>query len=827
MILDETNRKNLIFLILQFLNEEGYEGSLHLYGDTCSFSDSVFSQCRLEQDSGVFFDFSYFSNAIINGNWKDAENYLSAFTSPDANTYSRKMFMDLFKWKFSEAPDRQAIPTLLTIHFMTFLRNPFVGNAWTSMLSIFALLAPTSEPRIPEFIVLHRITCNFAEMVGKLCCHGGSESVNIFSKDLRRITVFKDDGFDDLVEVIDIEDIRQGLRYTLVRANLCVDLRKLADSNPSLRGKLVFPKLNRYALLSLIFLICPNCNWEKGGLKEDLICLILQFLHEAKYKNTLHKLEQETKIFFNLNYLTEVMTLDQLGKAEEYLSAFTNRNENKYSKAMFLEMQKLKCTESTEWEVTTPPASLDNISRKLHASVAMLAKKNPVLKDKLKFPSMEKSRLLTLMKQTMDWWIPHSCNSSNSLEDVPVVPYLCGAPSSIKNKFNETGPRTKVHNCKPKEINDPSECSALVLPDNCSGGRITRLTYSPSGDFILALAEDATHRLWTWSSSQNEFCKGTPRVLKENVFPKPRLHQPQSGKTMKNEIATSVQNSTSCLAIKGSHLFSTSGGKIAIFDLKSFEKVAAFGSPTPTATYFIFIPGDLLAVGLDDGSIFIHCLFSRKIKAKLEGHNHGIACLAFSRCFNVLVSSGADGKLCVWSTKSWAKLTSINSVHRFCIRHHHESSSLVTPIQFDPYQIELLVVQEWSIGVYKAPTLDCLGQWVPEESDASITSATYSSDGEIIYVGFRSGSIKIVDSNTFVTICRINLTAFIQPSPSNIWLVVYPAVIAAHPSHPTQISVGLSNGKVIVIQPLGRGGWGEAVPPEDNGDYPDDFDHCY
>lgn len=108
---------------------------------------------------------------------------------------------------------------------------------------------------------------------------------------------------------------------------------------------------------------------------------------------------------------------------------------------------------------------------------------------------------------------------------------------------------------------------------------------------------------------------------------------------MKNEIATSVQNSTSCLAIKGSYLFSTSGGKITVFDLKSFEvisivmfcaywspssndtvciklqKVAAFGSPTPTATCFIFIPGDLLAVGLDDGSIFIHCLFSRKVKS--------------------------------------------------------------------------------------------------------------------------------------------------------------------------------------------------------------------
>ncbi|XP_006405207.2 topless-related protein 4 isoform X2 [Eutrema salsugineum] len=742
MILDETNRKDLIFLILQFLNEEGYEGSLHL----------------LEQDSGIFFNFSYFSYAILNGNSKDAEDYLSAFTSPDANTYSRKMFFDLFKWKFLEASDRI----------------------------------------------------------------GGSESVNIFSKDLRQIPVFKDDSFDDLVEVIAPEDIRISeqaccLDKSLVRVKLCADLRKQAESNPSLSGKLVFPNLNKSALLSLIILICPTCEGKNGGLKEDLMCLILQFLHEAKYKNTLHKLEQESKVFFNLNYLAEVMRLGELDKAEEYLAAFTDTHKNKYSKAIFLEIQKLKRLEFTEWEVTTPYGSLDNISAKLklHASVAMLAKKNPVLKDKLKFPSMEKSRLLTLIQQIMDWWKPRTCNNPYTLENIPVVPYLSGASSSFKNKFSETGRRANVDNCEVKEISDPSECNALALPDYCSGGRIVRMTYSLFGDYILALAEDGRHKLWTWSSSPYESCK-------ENVFPKPRLHQPQSGKTMKNEIATSSESSTSCFAIKGSYNFSTSGGKIAVFDLKSFEKVAAFGSHTPTATYFIFIPGDLLAVGLDDGSIFMHCLSSRKIKEKLEGHNQRITCLAFSHCFNVLVSSGADGKLCGWCTKSWVKLTSDNPMHKFCTRRdNHEFSSLVTHIQFDPYQIELLVVQEGCISVLEAPTLDCLMQWLPNESDTSITSATYSSDGEIIYVGFRSGSLKILDSKTFSTICRVNLTAITQPIPSNIRLEVYPVVVAAHPSHPSQISVGLSNGKVIVFQPLGSGGWGESAPPEDGEGYSD------
>lgn len=144
---------------------------------------------RLEQDSGIFFNSGYFSNAILSGNLKDAENYLSAFTSPDVDTYSRKMFFDLFKWKFSEAPDRQASPTLL-IHFI-------LCHFWTSMISCHVYF-------------LYMFSYSFLVM---FCRSGGSESVNIFSKDLRRLPVFKDDGFDDLVEVIAVEDIRQGFRY--------------------------------------------------------------------------------------------------------------------------------------------------------------------------------------------------------------------------------------------------------------------------------------------------------------------------------------------------------------------------------------------------------------------------------------------------------------------------------------------------------------------------------------------------------------------------------------------------------------------------------------
>lgn len=57
------------------------------------------------------------------------------------------------------------------------------------------------------------------------------------------------------------------------RAKLCVDLHKLAESNPCLCDKLEFPSLNKSALLSLISLICPNCSGRNGGLKVKFYIL--------------------------------------------------------------------------------------------------------------------------------------------------------------------------------------------------------------------------------------------------------------------------------------------------------------------------------------------------------------------------------------------------------------------------------------------------------------------------------------------------------------------------------------------------------------------------
>lgn len=81
--------KDLIFLVLQFLNEEQFKGALH----------------KLECESGCFFNLSYFNELIMNGKWNKVEKYLSCFTKISDNNLSELIFYEIRKQKYFEALD--------------------------------------------------------------------------------------------------------------------------------------------------------------------------------------------------------------------------------------------------------------------------------------------------------------------------------------------------------------------------------------------------------------------------------------------------------------------------------------------------------------------------------------------------------------------------------------------------------------------------------------------------------------------------------------------------------------------------------------------------
>ncbi|KAI3844774.1 hypothetical protein MKX03_003418 [Papaver bracteatum] len=326
------------------------------------------------------------------------------------------------------------------------------------------------------------------------------------------------------------------------------------------------------------------------------------------------------------------------------------------------------------------------------------------------------------------------------------------------------------------EIIEPSQCRSLCLPDNLSALRVSRLIYTNSGIALLALTANAVHKLWKWQrNDRNRTGKATTNVP-------PQLWQPPSGIPMTNEISdTKPEDGVPCFAL------------------------------SKNDSYVISNNNNIIAIGMEDASIQIYNFRVYEVKSKLKGHQKRVTGLTFSNSLNVLVSSGADAQLCVWNTDGWDKQAS-----KFLqIPTGRVSAPLAeTRVQFHQDQIHFLVVHETQIAIYEAPKLECVKQWVPQESSIPITHATYSCDSQSIYASFGYGSVGVFTSTTLVLRCRINPTAYLSPNVSSR---VHPLVIAAHPSEPNQIALGLSDGGVYVVEPLeSEGKWG-TVPPPENG----------
>ncbi|PQQ15738.1 hypothetical protein Pyn_20548 [Prunus yedoensis var. nudiflora] len=343
------------------------------------------------------------------------------------------------------------------------------------------------------------------------------------------------------------------------------------------------------------------------------------------------------------------------------------------------------------------------------------------------------------------------------------------------------GASSSVHGTN-NGVADRSQMSTVV-------GLIVRLIYANSGGFILALTHTGVHRLWKWQKNeQNVLGKATTTVP-------PLLWQPRSCILMMTNdiIDRNLEDSVpSCLALSNndSYAVSASGGKISLFNTATFKTLATFMPPPPVATFVAFHP----------------------VKYKIKGHQKRVTGLAFSTVLNVLVSSGADSQLCVWSLDGWAK-----QAGTFL---QIPTGRVLTPlaqtrVQFHQDLIHLLAVHETQIAIYEASKLECLKKWVPRQSLGPITDATYSCDSQSIYASFEDASVFVLTASTLRIRCRISSAAYIPSNPS---VRVYPAVVAAHPSEPNQFAVGLTDGGVVVMEPPeSEEMWGTMPPVENAG----------
>jgi hypothetical protein len=180
-----------------------------------------------------------------------------------------------------------------------------------------------------------------------------------------------------------------------------------------------------------------------SSLSRELVFLILQFLEEEKFKESVHRLEKESGFFFNTKYFDEKVLAGEWDDVETYLSGFTKVDDNRYSMKIFFEIRKQKYLEALDrqekakaveilvqdlrvfstfneelYKEITQLLTLQNFRENEQLSkygdtktargimlgeLKKLIEANPLFRDKLMFPTLRSSRLRTLINQSLNW----------------------------------------------------------------------------------------------------------------------------------------------------------------------------------------------------------------------------------------------------------------------------------------------------------------------------------------------------------------------------------------------------------------------------------------
>ncbi|KAE8660205.1 hypothetical protein F3Y22_tig00116958pilonHSYRG00293 [Hibiscus syriacus] len=318
------------------------------------------------------------------------------------------------------------------------------------------------------------------------------------------------------------------------------------------------------------------------------------------------------------------------------------------------------------------------------------------------------------------------------------------------------------------EITDSAQCRLVTLPDSTdASSKVVQLLYTNSAVGILALGSNGVQKLWKWSrSDQNPSGTATANVA-------PQHWQPNSGLLMINDITgVNLVEAVPCIALSknDSHVMSATGGKVSLFNMMTFKD------------------NNIIAIEMEDSTIHIYNVRVDEVKSKLKGHQKRVTGLAFSTNLGILVSSGADAHLCVWSIDTWEKRKSVPIQIPA-----GKAPTGDTRVQFHSDQIRMLVVHETQLAIYDASKMERIRQWIPLDGlPAPISYATYSCNSQSVYATFCDSNIGVNKA-------------------------VYPLVVAAHPMEPNQFAIGFSDGSVKVMEPSeSEGKWGVS-PPADNG----------
>ncbi|PON78254.1 Topless family [Trema orientale] len=475
--------------------------------------------------------------------------------------------------------------------------------------------------------------------------------------------------------------------------------------------------------------------------------LIHSFLHQRRWNATMHELEKESTLFFNLDYLQKCLESGLWDRAEDYLSSFTKDDDSQLTTRIFSELFNRRGLEALEWAAETKEEFL----QKLNGWI----KQHPLISDKLEIPHLQTSPddLLKLVAEV--------------------------------GKTNIGGSSRGDATSLPNEKEPPqNKCSCLILETSKpkSKKEIFKLMYNKMGNTLLALtAGELT--LWQWQSEDGESLLQATSSMKPYMF----------RQDIKENIDAAFKI---CFAISEDHniLLRAHGKDISIFRIKTSEKLASLHPLGHAARYVVFHPRDssIILIGMDNGKILAKSLSkTNEAATSLVGHKKSVKCLAISKAHGVLVSSDSENMLFMWSLDGWKILDSRHfQIAPKMFTTGNNVGEAINHIQFDlKAEAYLLMVYDNVLATVEVfPKFKPLKLW--STSEHRITNATFSCNSEKIISCFSNGTCAIFTG----TLEKLHV---IGASPD---LRLYPLLVAAHPLKANQFAVGYDDASVRVVE---------------------------
>ncbi|KAK7352684.1 hypothetical protein VNO80_18112 [Phaseolus coccineus] len=552
---------------------------------------------------------------------------------------------------------------------------------------------------------------------------------------------------------------------------------------------------------------------EKSALDKDLVFLTLQFLNEEGFKEAAHKLECESGLYFNMKYFEEMLLLGKWNDAENYLSRFTRIDDNMHSTKIYFEIRKQKYLEALDidnhtkaldilvkdlkvfssgreelFNEMTKLLTINNIRehaslstygdtnsvRKIVAdSIMKLIEGNPEFHEKLKCP--------TFKTQSLNWQYLLSKDPLR-VPDMKtfLMDHICESslnPSSLQTEDNNS-----IQNSKSgKHISNHNSNSYAIIDFN---------GYQKDFEDGRSNSIEESHKnsnLWNdLQICDSSYCQFIELPTHPKISKILRLAYTNEG------------NGILALASNGHHLLwkwpsnnLNPDGKATTqvpphiwqpgsdLQLMMSNELTSSYSGDPFSS-FSLSKNDSFLMSTSGGPISLFSMVSFKTLTTIMAPPPRATCLTFyPRDNNILAVGMDDLSIIIYNVCSNKIISKLEG-------HSKRVSDLAFSTSFD-----LLV----SIGVND--------QWVPKVA-VVISQATFSSDGQAVYVSFVDGTVAILDTLKFQIRCRINLSAYLSTTSSSS---ISALAIAAHPHKPSQFVVGLTDGRAFVFEPRKPEDW--------------------